>query len=166
MCLLPPGQGRRDEHGRGTDSTPHITLSGASEEAQHEAQRWLSHLLFKPSRSVSVCNNFILHLGEKEQTQLRQIASRGVDVEESFDRGQATITVQGDSPEDVAVAALQVEAMLCDAVDEFVRQEKSRLSASAGGLDLRRKAIGPSDPDYPDAVKALRQMGQETVKVD
>lgn len=115
---------------------------------------------------MSVCNNFILHLGEKEQTQLRQIARRGVIVEESFDRGQATITVLGSLPEDVAVVVLQVEAMLCNAVDEFVRQEKRRLSVSAMGLDFKRKAISPADPEYPDAVKALRQMGQETVKVD
>lgn len=163
---MAPRQGRRDERSRGTDSSPHITLSSTSEEAQHEAQRWLRQLLFKSSEPVSVCNNFILHLGEKEQTQLRQIVSRGVIVEESFDRGQATITVLGSLPEDVAVVVLQVEAMLCNAVDEFVRQEKRRLSMSAMGLDFKRKAISPADPEYPDAVKALRQMGQETVKVE
>lgn len=166
MCLLPPGQGGRDEHSRGTDSSPHITLSGISQEAQHEAQRWLSQLLSKSSVRVSVCNNFILHLGEREQTQLGEIARRGVSVKESFDHGQATITMLGNLPNEVALAALKVEAMLCNAVDEFVSQEKRRLSVSPGGLDFQREAIRPSDPEYPDAVKALRQMGQEIVKVD
>lgn len=166
MCLLPPGQGGRDEHSRGTDSSPHITLSGTSQEAQHEAQRWLSQLLSKSSVRVSVCNNFILHLGEREQTQLGEIARRGVSVEESFDHGQATVTVLGNLPNEVAVAALKVEAMLCNAVDEFVSQEKRQLSVSPGGLDFQREAIRPSDPEYPDAVKALRQMGLEIVKVD
>lgn len=166
MCPLPPGQGRRDEHSWGTDSSPHITLSGTSQEARHEAQRWLNQLLSKSCERVSVCNNFILHLGEKEQTQLGEIARRGVCVEESFDRGQATITVLGHLPSDVAVAALRVEAMVCNAVDEFVSQEKRQLSVSPGGLDFQREAIHRSDPEYPDAVKALLQMGQELVKVD
>lgn len=115
---------------------------------------------------MSVCNNFILHFGEKEQQQLRQVARGGVSVEESFDCGQATITVRGDSPEDVAVAALQVEAMLCTAVDEFVRQEERPLSVSAEPLYCKRTALSPADPECLKAVEALREMGLETVKVD
>lgn len=113
-----------------------------------------------------VCSNFILHLGAKEQKQLRHIAIGGVTVEESFDQGQARITVLGNWPEDVAVVALQVEAMLCDAVDEFVRQEERQLPVLDRGLNFKRTEINHLDPDYPDVVEARRQMGLTTVKVD
>lgn len=96
------------------------------------------------------------------------MASHGLSVEESFDSGQARITVRGNSPEDVAVAvaALQVEAMVCNAVDEFVKQEKCRRRRQPGGLGLQRKEISKSDPEYLEVEKAVRQMGQQTVKVE
>lgn len=84
-------------------------------------------------------------------------------MEESFDRGQATITVRGSSAEDVAVAALQVEVMLCNAVDEFVREEE-RLSGER--LDLQRTALDPVDFDCLEAVKTLREIGHNPVKVN
>lgn len=115
---------------------------------------------------MSVCNNFILHFGETEQKQLRQIAIGGVSVEESFDGRQATITVKGTSSEDVAVAALQVEAMLCNTVDEFVRDEERQLSASAERLHFKRRALSLLDPECLKAVETLRDMGQNPVKVD
>lgn len=148
------------------DSPPHITLSGSSEEAQHEALLWLRQRLSESTNGMSVCNNFILHLGEKEQKQLRRMASHGLSVEESFDSGQARITVRGSSLEDEAMAALQVEAMVCSAVDEFVRQEKCRRQRQPGELGLQRKDISKSDPEYLEVEKAVRQMGQQTVKVE
>lgn len=115
---------------------------------------------------MSVCNNFIVHLGEKEQKQLRQIATGGVSIEESFDLGQAKIAVMGNSAEDVAAAALQVEAMICNAVDEFVWEEERLFPVPAKGFDFSRTALSPSDPTFLKAEKTLREIGLVTVKVD
>lgn len=162
-CLLPP-----DQPPSSRVSSPHVTLTGTCDEAQQEARRWLVQLLSGSCRlSVSVWNNFILHLGEKEQKQLRQIARGGASVEEWFDCGHARMTVRGSSPEDVAVAALQVEAMLCDVVDEFVREEERLLSAPAERLHFQRTAaLSPVGSDCLEAVEALRGIGLNTVKVD
>lgn len=165
MMSPPSGQGRLDEPSRGRVSSPHISLTCPSAEAQHEAQRWLTHLLSRPVEDVTICSNFILHLAEKEQIELRNIATGGVSVKETFDQGQASIRVHGNWAADVAVAALQVEAMLCNCVDQFVGEEERRLSVTAGELGFRT-AMSPSDPEFLDAVEALRETGLHTAKVD
>lgn len=156
---------QRDEYRSGTPSSPQISLTGPSDEATHEAEKWLNHLLFQSSSQVLISNNFILHFGEQEQLQLRKIARDGIIIEESFKNGHASITVKGNSTADAVVAALQVEAMLCNVMREFIQEEERLFTKSAKEITCERITVGRSDPEFLDAKAALQHMGQHIVKV-
>lgn len=161
----PPVLEQRDEYRSGTPSSPQISLTGPSDEATHEAEKWLNHLLFQSSSQVLITNNFILHFGEQEQPQLRKIARDGIIIEESFDNGRASITVKGNSTADAVVAALQVEAMLCDVLREFIREEEHLFMKSAKEITYERTTVGHFDPEFLHAKAALQHVGQHVVKV-
>lgn len=161
----PPVQEQRDEYRSGTPSSPQISLTGPSDEATHEAEKWLSHLLFQSSSQVLISNNFILHFGQQEQQQLRQMARDGINIEEKFNNGHASITVKGNSTADVVVAALQVEAMLCNVLREFIREEEYLFRKLAKEITYERTAVGFSDLEFLHAEEALRHVGQHIVKV-
>lgn len=158
----PPVQEQRDEYRSGTPSSPQISLTGPSDEATREAEKWLSHLLFQPSFQVLISNNFILHFGQQEQQQLRRMARDGINIEESFDNGHASITVMGNSTADVVVAALQVEAMLCNVLREFIQEEESLFRKS---ITYERTAADRLDLEFLQATAALEHVGQQVVKV-
>lgn len=161
----PPVQEQRDEYRSGTPSSPQISLTGPSDEATREAEKWLNHLLFQYSSQVLISNNFILHFGEQEQQQLRKIARDGINIEESFDNGHASITVKGNSTADVVVAALQVEAMLCNVLREFIREEERLFLKSAKEITYERTALNCFDPEFLHAKEVLQHVGQQVVKV-
>lgn len=56
--------------------------------------------------------------------QLSRLTRKGVRFKEFFRNGQTSLTLDGDSVEDVVAAAVQVEAMLCTVQKEFVTEEK------------------------------------------
>ncbi|KAM6978443.1 protein mono-ADP-ribosyltransferase PARP9 [Tautogolabrus adspersus] len=120
-----PGLGNRDEFTGIKAASPQISLLGSSEEATREADRWLQNLLFETCSTVR--NNFILQFGEREDKQLSPLVKQGVSYEENFENGRASIIVKGNSNEDVAVARLKVEAILCKIQEEFVRDEKQEI---------------------------------------
>ncbi|XP_041663639.1 protein mono-ADP-ribosyltransferase PARP9 [Cheilinus undulatus] len=107
--------------------SPQISLTGPSDEATREADRWLQNLLFEAPAVVPIHNNFILHFGEQEQRQLSDLTKSGVSIEEYFANGRARIIVRGDSKKDVAVARLRVEAILCKIHEEFARDEEREI---------------------------------------
>lgn len=161
----PPVQEQRDEYRSGTPPSPQISLTGPSDEATHEAEKWLSHLLFQSSSQVLISNNFILYFGQQEQRQLRQMARDGIDIEESFDNGRVSIMVKGNSTADVVVAALQVEAMLCNVLREFIREEERLFLKSAKEITYERTAVGHFDPEFLHAKAMLQHLGLHIVKV-
>lgn len=97
-----------------------LSLNAASDEATHEAERWLRDV-FNPSGAVTICNNFLLRLGEKDGHFLSDPSSP-VRVE----RGRASVTLSGDQME-AAVTRLQLERRLCEAQKEFVAEEESEI---------------------------------------
>lgn len=160
----PPVQEQRDEYRSGTPSSPQISLKGPSDEATHEAMEWLKHL-FQPSSQILISNNFILHFGLQEQQQLRQMARDGINIEESFNNGHASITVKGNSTADVVVAALQVEAMLCDVMREFIQEEERLFLKSDKEITYERMTVDPFDSEFIRAKTALQHVGVDVVKV-
>lgn len=155
---------RDDFHGSRAPS-PQISLSGPSNEATREAERWL-HDLFKPFGAVMICNNFIQHFGEKEHLQLSRLMNKGVSIAECFDKGRASMTVYGNSDEDVAVAQLQVEAMLCNIQREFVREEEDAMIVMSQIVSFERKMVGQYTSEFKDRLSAFKHAGLWIVKVD
>ncbi|XP_026151983.1 protein mono-ADP-ribosyltransferase PARP9 [Mastacembelus armatus] len=102
-----------------------ISLSGPSDEATSEAEYWLSCLFSKSSgTSFQIYNNFIQHFGEKEYEQLSQLTNWGINVKESLVNGHASILVNGGSYEEAVIAGLQVEAILRDVQQEFIKEQE------------------------------------------
>lgn len=120
---------------------PRITLISGSNEAVREAQKWLSNLFDERSCKVHIYNNFIQHFGEQEFKQLARLKQNGVSVQESFEKGRVSITVKGRRHEDVVVAALQVEAMLCLVQKNFITEEMRMFQTLTENVSYQRENI-------------------------
>uniref|UniRef100_A0A3Q3BQC0 Poly [ADP-ribose] polymerase 9-like n=1 Tax=Haplochromis burtoni TaxID=8153 RepID=A0A3Q3BQC0_HAPBU len=146
-----------------------ISLCGPSEESIHEAKKWLTDL-FTSSGTIDICNNFIQHLSEKQYLQLSRLTRNGVKFEEFLTNGHACLTLNGDLVEDVVVAALQVEAMLCTVQMEFVKEEETEmcLLANEASLEKERKTrtVDDSSPEFTDRFSAFKHEGLIILKVD
>ncbi|XP_068602598.1 protein mono-ADP-ribosyltransferase PARP9 [Brachionichthys hirsutus] len=150
----------------GGASAPQISLSGPSEEATAEAERWLRGRLFESS-AVFIRNNFILHFGQREHLRLSRLMKGGLYVTEVFERGRASVVVDGDSNEDVAVAGLRVEAVLCDVQREFVGERERALKLTSGNAVLfERKPVEQLSREFSDRIPAFGRAGLHVVKVD
>ncbi|XP_034064641.1 protein mono-ADP-ribosyltransferase PARP9 [Gymnodraco acuticeps] len=154
---------RNDSHSSRAP-TPQITLGGPSEEPMLEAKRWLSGLFYKSYSLVNISNNFIQHFGEREHLQLYRLMEKGVVIEELFEGGHARISVMGNSSEDAVVAGFQVEAMLCNVQEEFVRDEEDAMCEALGEkrVDFERKKVDSSS----NRLSAFKKEGLWIVKVD
>ncbi|XP_076603200.1 protein mono-ADP-ribosyltransferase PARP9 isoform X2 [Chaetodon auriga] len=167
---LPHASEQRDDFpGSGAPSppSPQISLSSSSDAATREAERWLQGLLFESFGTVILRNNFIQHFGEQEHLQLSRLMKKGVSIEELFERGHASVTVHGDSREDVVVAGLQVEALLCNVQREFVREEECAIfQMLSQNVSFERKTVDYSSLEFADRQAAFKQTGLRIVKVD
>lgn len=157
----------QDDFRHSRASTPQISLSGPSEEATRNAEKWLSELLFKSSGSVRIYNNFITHFSEQEHQQLSQLMyQKCVTIWESLERGRASITIRGALTKDVVVAVLQVEAMLCYIQREFILEEERALfHISNMELSSETNAVDYFTPELSDMLLALKREGLWIVKV-
>lgn len=147
--------------------TPQISLISQSEEATHEAKQWLSGLLLNPPGTVHIYNNFIQHFGEKEYQQLSRLTRNGVSIQESFVKGHASITVKGHINEDVVVAGLQVEAMLCNIQEEFVTEEENTMfQMTTEKMFYERKTFDHNaKPQVSNVILDFKRKGLQVLKV-
>ncbi|XP_071344249.1 protein mono-ADP-ribosyltransferase PARP9 [Trachinotus anak] len=149
--------GHKEELRERKPPTPQISLRGPSDEASREAERWLSGLL-KSSGTVTIRNNFILHFGKKEFAQLSRL-TKDVCIDESFKNGHAEITVSGDY-EDVVVAGLQVEALLCNTQGEFVKEEEDAMfMMSMENVSFERKTVDSQSSKFSNRFSELQKKG-------
>lgn len=154
-----------DVHGSRA-SSPQISLSSPSEEATREAERWLSWLLFETFGIVFIQNNFIMHFGEHEHQRLSQMMKRGISIQENFESGRASIIIQGDSNEDVIVATLQVEAMLCSVHRGFISDKKDEMAVmSTKNVSFKRNPVALTRHELSDIMSAFKQEKLSIVKV-
>ncbi|XP_034742029.1 protein mono-ADP-ribosyltransferase PARP9 isoform X2 [Etheostoma cragini] len=155
---------------RGKRALPQqISLIGPSDETTREAERWLNGFLLRTSDTVVIRNNFIQHFGEKEHLQLSRLTKEGVSIEESFENGRAGITVKGNSTEEVVVAGLQVEAMLCSIQTEFVTEEENAMlwAVLTKDVSFERKTVDRSSPEFSERLSAFKKHGVlRILKVD
>ncbi|XP_036964678.1 protein mono-ADP-ribosyltransferase PARP9 [Acanthopagrus latus] len=163
----PEPEGRGDFH-RSRGPTPQISLRGPSHEAEREAEQWLRGIFFESSGFYTICNNFILHFGEEEQSQLSRLMEKySVSIEESFETSRASIIVQGKSAVDVAVAGLQVEAQLINIQKEFVKEEASAIfKMISQDVSFEKKALSDSSYEFSDRMSAFKHMLLRAAKVD
>ncbi|KAM7407780.1 hypothetical protein PAMA_003508 [Pampus argenteus] len=146
---------------------PRISLTGHSDEATHEADRWLNNFLIKPYDTVVISNNFIQYFGEQEYLQLSRLTKKGIRIEDCFENGRATLTVRGDSAEDVVAAGLQVEAILCKVQSEFVAEEESSMRLmSTQNVSFKRKTVDRISREFSDREYVFRNQGLRILKVD
>lgn len=166
MSSPPEPEGRSDFH-HSRDPTPRISLRGPCREAEREAEQWLRGILFESLGSYTICNNFIQHFGEEEQSQLSQLVKEHhVSIEESFETGHASIIVQGESAVDVAVAGLQVEAQLIIIQKEFVKEEESAIfKLISQDVSFEKKAVDASSREFSDRKSAFNHMWLRPAKV-
>lgn len=149
-------------------SSAQISLTGPSEESINEAKQWLTDL-FTSSHTINICNQFILHLGEKEHLQLSRLTTKGVKFKESLTKGHASLTVDGNSFEDVVIAAIQLEAMLCNVQTEFVREEDNKMCLLANEAPLERerktRTVDDTSKEFRDRCSAFKHEGLIILKV-
>ncbi|XP_035532034.1 protein mono-ADP-ribosyltransferase PARP9 [Morone saxatilis] len=158
---------RRDDFHGSRAPPPQITLKGSSDAATREAERWLQGLLFGSSGAVVICNNFIQHFGEEEHRQLSRLMKKAVSIEELFEIGRASIIVHGGLNEDVVVAGLQVEAMLCNIQRKFITEEESAMfQISRQDVSFERKMISYSNPEYSARTIDFTSKGLDVVKME
>ncbi|XP_013125678.1 poly [ADP-ribose] polymerase 9 [Oreochromis niloticus] len=150
--------------------TPQISLRSPCKESLHEAEKWLTHLLFRPPQSTVIYNNFIQHLSEKQYLQLSRLTRKGVKFEEFLSKGHAWLKVDGHSVEDVVGAVLEVEAMLCTVQEEFVREEEDEMCKLLAEVPRERerktKTVDNSSSEFKNRIPAFKNLGLWILKVD
>ena len=162
----PPASGHEGDFRGKSARSPQISLMGPSDESTREAERWLSSLVSKPSDTVIISNNFIQYFGEKEHQQLSRLNKRGISIMECFENSHSTIIVRGDSAEDVVVAGLQVEAMLCKVQREFVIEEEATMCLmSTEKMSFERKKVDRKSLDFSDRSSAFKNLELWIIKV-
>lgn len=159
--------GARESTSHSEAVRPQISLSGPSEVATREAELWLQRNLIGASDTVLIRNNFILHCGEKEHQQLSRLMKNNVSINEFFEKGCASIVIQGDSRVDAAVAGFQVEALLCNVQTEFVREEEcAMLQMSGQNVSHERQEVAYYTPEMADRRSPFKSPGLQIVKVE
>lgn len=155
---------RDDFHSKGA-AEPQIRLCGCSLEATREAEKWLQDL-FSSSSRVRICNNFILHFGKKEYQRLSHVMEPRVYLEEFFPQGHACIEIRGGSKEEAAIAALQVEEMLCNIQKDFVLEEERELGQmSMEKISFKREEVDKSRQEFSDRVATFKSQGLRVLRV-
>uniref|UniRef100_A0A3Q2CMM6 Poly [ADP-ribose] polymerase 9-like n=1 Tax=Cyprinodon variegatus TaxID=28743 RepID=A0A3Q2CMM6_CYPVA len=157
-CL--PASGPKGDSQTSRPPTPKISLHGSSDESKIEAKKWLSDL-FQCRGVIRIQNNFISHFSEQDHLQLSKLAvpEKGLSIEESFSQGHACITVMGKSGRDVAIAALQVEAMLCKTQKEFISEEEHQLKMLSGiDLSMERRTVNPTSQQFYNRLQHFKPL--------
>ncbi|KAI1899400.1 hypothetical protein AGOR_G00061390 [Albula goreensis] len=105
---------------------PSIELIGSSHCYRHEACRWLNNICMASDKHT-IINNHILQFGQREHKQLLSLQSKWkVSIREFLQNGQAGVTITG-SPSSVKGAVLGVEALCCQAQEEFALTEENTM---------------------------------------
>ncbi|MCJ8732201.1 hypothetical protein PDJAM_G00208590 [Pangasius djambal] len=114
----------------GISTAPCIELFAPSPEALREAKRWSFDTLHLHSGSKKIYNNHILHLNQEDHEKLMSLqVSFNVIISEFFREGKGGIIINGE-PVGTSCAALEVEAMLCQAQEDFAQSEQKDMQGN------------------------------------
>ncbi|XP_060785164.1 protein mono-ADP-ribosyltransferase PARP9-like [Neoarius graeffei] len=142
---------------RGFETAPYIELFGPSPEALREAKRWTYDMLHLHSGTLKIDNNHVVHLSQEDHRKLMSLqVSFNVLITEFFREGKGGIIINGE-PVGTSCAALEVEAMLCQAQEAFARSEEKDMQAYLGHDDSGQQQIeGMSNRSYQKTCIDLR----------
>ncbi|XP_072542605.1 protein mono-ADP-ribosyltransferase PARP9 [Salminus brasiliensis] len=109
------------------ETTPHIEFFANSCEAVREAKKWTLKMLHISSGGITIQNNHVIQFGQEDHEKLMSLQTiHNVSISESFRDGKCSIIIKGVST-GVSCAALEVEAMLCQAQEDFAQAEENDL---------------------------------------
>lgn len=109
-----------------TSSTPTFEFQSVTTEALREAKSWTFNIL-NLSDNKTIQNNHVMYLDQKEHENLLSFQAKfQVRINEFFRNGKGGITITG-NPSDVSCVAIEVEAMLCQAQENFARAEEGNM---------------------------------------
>ncbi|TSM60564.1 Poly [ADP-ribose] polymerase 9 [Bagarius yarrelli] len=113
---------------------PFIELFAPSLEAQKEAKSWLIRTLCSCPEKLEIHNNNIMHLSLEDHKKLMSIQSEfHVEITEIFKSGHGVIIIKGGAA-GVGCAALEVEAILCQAQENFAQNEEKLMQNDLNDL--------------------------------
>ncbi|XP_017550570.1 protein mono-ADP-ribosyltransferase PARP9 [Pygocentrus nattereri] len=123
------GKGSAFYNSEKASETPYIELFADSSEALREAKAWATRILHKPE-DITINNNHVIRFGQEDHEKLMSIQTKfNVLITEFFRNGKCGITINGERT-DVSSAALEVEAMLLKAQEDFANAEENELLRS------------------------------------
>lgn len=109
------------------NETPTLEISSVSKEALREAQAWIINILGPRNDRITIMNNHVIYLGQKDHENLLSLQTKfGVHITVFFSKGNGGITITGE-PALVSCVAIEVESMLCQAQKDFALDEESNL---------------------------------------
>ncbi|KAJ8350477.1 hypothetical protein SKAU_G00256070 [Synaphobranchus kaupii] len=121
------GPSGSSEHGRATiGEQACIELCNSSEEEHREAKRWIHDILYLTKYKCTIVDNHILLFGQKEHEKLLSLQAADLSIQEFLHNGLAGVTIAGPQL-GVREAALRVEALCCEAQEEFCQTEESAM---------------------------------------
>ncbi|XP_035249780.1 protein mono-ADP-ribosyltransferase PARP9 isoform X2 [Anguilla anguilla] len=125
--IYPVPSGSYDGGRARTGEQPCIELRSAFKADQREAARWIAEMVYLTSNKCTILNNHILYFGQKEHAELQDFqAAFDLSIREFLKDGIAGVTITGPKL-GVREAALRVEALCCEAQEEFARTEESAM---------------------------------------
>ncbi|XP_017344192.1 protein mono-ADP-ribosyltransferase PARP9 isoform X3 [Ictalurus punctatus] len=147
--------------GHGADTgTPHFVLFAPSPEALREAQLWCVQVLQKPSGEVTINNNHVVYFTQEDHASLMTLQDRfNVLITEFFREGKGGIRINGE-PVQVGCAALEVEAMLCQAQEDFARSEEEDMQG-----DLEHMYVA-DDSGRRQQIERMSNRSYEKIQID
>ncbi|KAL7866086.1 hypothetical protein SRHO_G00113330 [Serrasalmus rhombeus] len=120
------GKGSAFYNSEKASETPYIELIADSSEALREAKAWATRILHKPE-DITINNNHVIRFGQEDHEKLVSLQTKfNVLITEFFRNGKCGITINGERT-DVSSAALEVEAMLLKAQEDFAKAEENEL---------------------------------------
>uniref|UniRef100_A0A3B4EM33 PARP catalytic domain-containing protein n=1 Tax=Pygocentrus nattereri TaxID=42514 RepID=A0A3B4EM33_PYGNA len=138
-----------------------------------EAKAWATRILHKPE-DITINNNHVIRFGQEDHEKLMSIQTKfNVLITEFFRNGKCGITINGERT-DVSSAALEVEAMLLKAQEDFANAEENELLRS---VVCWQAFPGSEEPEINaalektyltgvDSKRKLQKSGLKIVKVE
>ncbi|KAG7331495.1 hypothetical protein KOW79_005464 [Hemibagrus wyckioides] len=155
---------------------PAVEIIAPSPEALREAKMWLYKILHIHSGCVQINNNNIMHLSQKDHERLMSLQhDYNVVITEFFKEGRGGIIINGESV-GVHCAAVEVEAMLCQAQEDFAHSEEKEMLGDLDNLgqgqqiDRMSNKLYKKTPliewDKKDKMKFFEKFKLRVVKVE
>ncbi|KAG7467509.1 hypothetical protein MATL_G00154510 [Megalops atlanticus] len=122
-----PNKGSYENNGATNEAVACIELYSNSTENRREATRWIYSILLLMRESYTITNNHIQHFGLREHEELLSLQTMWkVSIGEFLRDGSAGVIITGPR-EGVKGAVLAVEALCCQAQEEFARAEENAM---------------------------------------